>query len=95
MSLNKTLKVLQLFTLGEVFISIALLFYYASKPDVGLGIFVIGFIFISTMLYYIILNRVISHLLKKSGIIHVVWIIVLIVLNILPIIIHLWLLNLI
>lgn len=93
MSLKRILKVLQLFTLGEIFISIALLFYYASKPDVGLGIFVIGFIFISTMLYYIILNRVISYLLKKSETIHVVWIIVLIILNILPIIIHLWLLN--
>jgi hypothetical protein len=48
MSLNKILKVLQLFTLGEIFISIVLLFYYSSKPDVGLGVFVIGFIFIST-----------------------------------------------
>lgn len=95
MSLNKILKFLQIITLGGIFISIVLLFYYSSKSDVGLGIFVIGFIFISTMIYYIILNRVISYLLKKSGIIHILWIIVLIALNILPIIIHLWLLNLI
>ncbi len=95
MNLNKILKVLQLFTLGEIFISIALLFYYVSKPDVGLGVFVIGFIFISTIIYYIILNGLIGYFLKKSGIIHTIWIIVLMILNILPIIIHLWLLDLI
>lgn len=95
MTLNKLLKFLQLTTLGGIFISIALLFYYSSKPDVGLGIFVVGFIFISTIIYYIILNRIISYLLKKPKIVHVLWITVLIVLNILPIIIHLWLLNLI
>jgi len=95
MNENKTLKILLNLTYIEILISIALLCYYSLKPNIELGIFVVGFIFISTIIYYIILNRVISYLLKKSSLINFAWAILLIILNILPIIIHLRLLDII
>lgn len=95
MNKNISLKILLNLTYIEILISLCILCYYGLKPDVELGIFIIGFIFISTILYYIILIRVISYFLRKSSVVHFTWIIVLIILNIFPIIIHLWLLNLI
>jgi hypothetical protein len=53
MNQNKTLKILLNLTYIEILISIALLFYYSLKPDIELGIFVIGFIFLSTIIFYI------------------------------------------
>lgn len=95
MGLNKILKVLLLFTLGEMFISIILLFYYSVKPDVGLGIFVIAFVFISTAIYYFILYVYIRYLLKneiRTGYFRLIF---LIISNVIPIIVHLSLLDLI
>lgn len=95
MGLNKILKVLVLFTLAEMFISIILLFYYSVKPDVGLGIFVIAFVFISTAIYYFILYVYIRYLLKnkiRTGYFRLIF---LIISNVIPIIVHLSLLDLI
>lgn len=77
-------------------ISMILLFYYVSKPEMGLGVFVVGFIFFVTALYYFAVNRVANYFFKISNYSDSLTInCVILILIFLPIPVHLYLLDII
>jgi hypothetical protein len=89
----RSLKTLKIIIALQTMISFMLLFYFMSKPDIELGFFVIAVIFSSTIFYFLVLYGIVNRIIKNQSNIKFLGLLILIALDILPVFIHLALLD--